>query len=271
MPVAVPSFTAPRALPAPSRLHPRTPPSGPLTSAFRPWARLAEPEGFGVAGFPRPLTPARNAPRLKPRAVCAPSAQDITSLLHTIYEVVDSSVNHSPTSSKTLRVKLTVAPDGSQGTKGVLLGHPGEGWGPRKRVLGAAWGRGLEWVLEGATGGVQAGRPSMSAGGAAWGGVGAGGPAQEPGREACRTGGCETPLSSPGSEKPHPRAVGRLLGPAARDTGGGPGGQRAQEQTAHLAVSWGGLRPAGHQAQGGDQARRGAAKLGEEAARPAQV
>lgn len=69
-----------------------------------------------------------------------PPAQDITSLLHTIYEVVDSSVNHSPTSSKTLRVKLTVAPDGSQGTKGVLLGHPGEGWW--QRVLGAAWGGG---------------------------------------------------------------------------------------------------------------------------------
>ena len=29
--------------------------------------------------------------------------QDITSLLHTIYEVVDASVNHSPSSSKTLR------------------------------------------------------------------------------------------------------------------------------------------------------------------------
>lgn len=54
--------------------------------------------------------------------------QDITSLLHTIYEVVDSSVNHSPTSSKTLRVKLTVAPDGSQSKKSVLLNHPGEGW-----------------------------------------------------------------------------------------------------------------------------------------------
>uniref|UniRef100_A0A8C9JPG6 Protein naked cuticle homolog n=1 Tax=Panthera tigris altaica TaxID=74533 RepID=A0A8C9JPG6_PANTA len=50
--------------------------------------------------------------------------EDITSLLHTIYEVVDSSVNHSPTSSKTLRVKLTVAPDGSQGKKGILLNHP---------------------------------------------------------------------------------------------------------------------------------------------------
>uniref|UniRef100_M3XVP4 Protein naked cuticle homolog n=1 Tax=Mustela putorius furo TaxID=9669 RepID=M3XVP4_MUSPF len=50
--------------------------------------------------------------------------EDITSLLHTIYEVVDSSVNHSPTSSKTLRVKLTVAPDGSQAKKGILLNHP---------------------------------------------------------------------------------------------------------------------------------------------------
>ena len=54
--------------------------------------------------------------------------QDITSLLHTIYEVVDSSVNHSPTSSKTLRVKLTVAPDGSQSKKSIVLNHPGEGW-----------------------------------------------------------------------------------------------------------------------------------------------
>jgi naked cuticle len=55
--------------------------------------------------------------------------QDITSLLHTIYEVVDSSVNHSPTSSKTLRVKLTVAPDGSQSKKSVFLNHTGEGYG----------------------------------------------------------------------------------------------------------------------------------------------
>ncbi|KAL2762474.1 protein naked cuticle-like protein 1, partial [Daubentonia madagascariensis] len=47
--------------------------------------------------------------------------EDITSLLHTIYEVVDSSVNHSPTSSKTLRVKLTVAPDGSQSKRNVLV------------------------------------------------------------------------------------------------------------------------------------------------------
>lgn len=56
--------------------------------------------------------------------------QDITSLLHTIYEVVDSSVNHSPTSSKTLRVKLTVAPDGSQSKRGALLNQAGEGCRP---------------------------------------------------------------------------------------------------------------------------------------------
>ncbi|KYO27302.1 naked cuticle-like protein 1 isoform A [Alligator mississippiensis] len=49
--------------------------------------------------------------------------EDITSLLHTIYEVVDASVNHSPSSSKTLRVKLTVAPDGSQRKKSILLNH----------------------------------------------------------------------------------------------------------------------------------------------------
>ncbi|XP_048886617.1 protein naked cuticle homolog 1-like isoform X1 [Brienomyrus brachyistius] len=40
--------------------------------------------------------------------------EDITSLLHTIYEVVDASVNHSPSTSKTLRVKLSVAPDSSR-------------------------------------------------------------------------------------------------------------------------------------------------------------
>lgn len=44
-----------------------------------------------------------------------------------------------------------------------------------------------------------------------------------------------------------------------------------QEQAAHRAVSLVGLRPAGHQAQSRDQARRGAAKLGEEAAGPSQV
>lgn len=87
--------------------------------------------------------------------------QDITSLLHTIYEVVDSSVNHSPTSSKTLRVKLTVAPDGSQGKKSLLLNHPGEGLGGHPAGSGGgsprcfSWellceGSGLERVLEGA-------------------------------------------------------------------------------------------------------------------------
>lgn len=121
-----------------------------------------------------------------------PPAQDITSLLHTIYEVVDSSVNHSPTSSKTLRVKLTVAPDGSQGTKGVLLGPHGEDW---ERVLGAAWRGAGGWSgsSKESRGGIRAGRPSLSAGGAAVGtacvGMGPGleRPAQESGREAGRT------------------------------------------------------------------------------------
>lgn len=64
--------------------------------------------------------------RLKYTVCLLPLKQDITSLLHTIYEVVDSSVNHSPTSSKTLRVKLTVAPDGSQSKRSVLFNQTGE-------------------------------------------------------------------------------------------------------------------------------------------------
>lgn len=59
--------------------------------------------------------------------LCFPPIQDITSLLHTIYEVVDSSVNHSPTSSKMLRVKLTVAPEGSQSKRSILVNQAGEG------------------------------------------------------------------------------------------------------------------------------------------------
>ncbi|XP_039618811.1 protein naked cuticle homolog 1 [Polypterus senegalus] len=43
--------------------------------------------------------------------------EDITSLLHTIYEVVGASVNHSPHTSKTLQVKLTVSPDATQKRK----------------------------------------------------------------------------------------------------------------------------------------------------------
>ncbi|EPQ02527.1 Protein naked cuticle like protein 2 [Myotis brandtii] len=39
--------------------------------------------------------------------------EDMSSLMHTIYEVVDASVNHSSGSSKTLRVKLTVSPEPS--------------------------------------------------------------------------------------------------------------------------------------------------------------
>lgn len=43
--------------------------------------------------------------------------QDMSSLMHTIYEVVDASVNHSSGSSKTLRVKLTVSPEPSSKRK----------------------------------------------------------------------------------------------------------------------------------------------------------
>lgn len=88
--------------------------------------------------------------------------QDITSLLHTIYEVVDSSVNHSPTSSKTLRVKLTVAPDGSQSKKSILLSHPGEGWraildtGPGHSQL-SGWIRSLPGRSGGSSGGLSLG------------------------------------------------------------------------------------------------------------------
>ncbi|XP_041078367.1 protein naked cuticle homolog 1-like [Polyodon spathula] len=49
--------------------------------------------------------------------------EDITSLLHTIYEVVDASVNHSPSTNKTLRVKLTVAPDSIHKRKNTPQNH----------------------------------------------------------------------------------------------------------------------------------------------------
>ena len=40
------------------------------------------------------------------------TVQDMSSLMHTIYDVVDASVNHScQNKSKTLRVKLTVSPE----------------------------------------------------------------------------------------------------------------------------------------------------------------
>lgn len=111
-------------------------------------------------------------------------------------------------------------------------------------------GRGWSGSLKESREGIRAGRPSMSAGGAAVGtacrdGARAGGPAQESGREAGRTGGCQTPRSRPGSGKPRHRAMGRLLGPAcqaARESGAGPGGQCVREQTAHLALFSGGTQ-----------------------------
>uniref|UniRef100_A0A2K5QE62 Protein naked cuticle homolog n=1 Tax=Cebus imitator TaxID=2715852 RepID=A0A2K5QE62_CEBIM len=43
--------------------------------------------------------------------------EDMSSLMHTIYEVVGASVNHSSGGSKTLRVKLTVSPEPSSKRK----------------------------------------------------------------------------------------------------------------------------------------------------------
>ncbi|XP_061421546.1 protein naked cuticle homolog 2-like isoform X3 [Lethenteron reissneri] len=69
---------------------------------------------------------------------------DIAGLMHTIYEVVDNSVNHSPNNSKTLRVKLSVTPDPSQrrrantdvqGTWAGATGSPDGVGGPDKRNL----------------------------------------------------------------------------------------------------------------------------------------
>lgn len=52
--------------------------------------------------------------------------EDMSSLMHTIYEVVDASVNHSSGSSKTLRVKLTVSPEPSSKKEWPLPGQERE-------------------------------------------------------------------------------------------------------------------------------------------------
>ncbi|MGH0166638.1 UNVERIFIED_CONTAM: hypothetical protein FKN15_051177 [Acipenser sinensis] len=52
----------------------------------------------------------------------------MSSLMHTIYEVVDASVNQSSNNSKTLRVKLTVTPEPCSKKKDVpLAGQDREG------------------------------------------------------------------------------------------------------------------------------------------------
>lgn len=71
------------------------------------------------------------------------SLQDITSLLHTIYEVVDTSVNHSPGNSKTLRVKLSVAPDSSQRWRSCAQGATGKCH--VNSVWGSCWERRRLW------------------------------------------------------------------------------------------------------------------------------
>ena len=51
----------------------------------------------------------------------------MSSLMHTIYEAVDASINHSSGSSKTLRVKLTVSPESYGGRKDSPPTGQGEG------------------------------------------------------------------------------------------------------------------------------------------------
>nr|XP_023398248.1 protein naked cuticle homolog 2 [Loxodonta africana] len=64
--------------------------------------------------------------------------EDMSSLMHTIYEVVDASVNHSSGSSKTLRVKLTFSPEPPGKRKEGLAVSQGE-WGGATRVPWASW------------------------------------------------------------------------------------------------------------------------------------
>lgn len=63
--------------------------------------------------------------------------QDMSSLMHTIYEVVDASVNHSSGRSKTLRVKLTVSPEPSSKRKDGAPASQGEGLAPGLQQLPA--------------------------------------------------------------------------------------------------------------------------------------
>lgn len=75
---------------------------------------------------------------LGPQSACtptsAPTPQDMSSLMHTIYEVVDASVHHCSGSSKTLRVKLTVSPEPSSKRKDGPPAAQGEGLGFRAPV-----------------------------------------------------------------------------------------------------------------------------------------
>lgn len=73
--------------------------------------------------------------------------KDITSLLHTIYEVVDASVNHSPSSSKTLRVKLSVTPDASQRWRNNSSTHANTGTGTLLLFL-CVCVRERDWMME---------------------------------------------------------------------------------------------------------------------------
>ena len=75
--------------------------------------------------------------------------QDMSSLMHTIYDVVDASVNHSCHSkSKTLRVKLTVTPEPSTCRRDAT--HPGAGKVPRMERTNKAIPR-TGYIQHGAT------------------------------------------------------------------------------------------------------------------------
>lgn len=59
----------------------------------------------------------------------------MSSLMHTIYEVVGASINHSSGSSKTLRVKLTVSPEPSSKRKECLPANQGGALGQELPLL----------------------------------------------------------------------------------------------------------------------------------------
>uniref|UniRef100_A0A2K5WT32 Protein naked cuticle homolog n=1 Tax=Macaca fascicularis TaxID=9541 RepID=A0A2K5WT32_MACFA len=85
-------------------------PAPPISAAVLP-TQQGCPEGTGGTHRASQADPgcSEKTPVLVP--------EDMSSLMHTIYEVVDASVNHSSGSSKTLRVKLTVSPEPSSKRK----------------------------------------------------------------------------------------------------------------------------------------------------------
>lgn len=105
------------------------------------WGRGKEWQAAGSVGW---------APQSTCAPTFAPTPQDMSSLMHTIYEVVDASVHHCSGSSKTLRVKLTVSPepsskrkDGPPAAQGESLGF----WAPAAPRSGAPEALPYVWSL----------------------------------------------------------------------------------------------------------------------------